>query len=387
MGTKIKTREAMKAENVMMTKTKARMKTRSKFLTLTQDVMHLICEYLEPHDILQLVRTTSIFNAYERSLILHNDMVGNEKRALLWACSKGDIDFARKCLELGYDPNYTTSGTGHQLRSILKVPAPVFFCRAIMTDHPAVVSLLYQYGGRFSGIDLQTINSKGEQCGNPITPFHLVRSKAMVQTILQLEPNLPVDSTRWTANEPILTWMIVRGASPQTVRLLLEAGAHPSGARPRGPQLEFFTPHLPHAFQSLLEAAVFQLDVEMVRLLLNRGASFKYGALNGHGHTHLHCVLSHYLFQAPETYDKSIQIFEACVNHGLDPNRRFRFCSRYDLSNRSSSETQDVNTLFEEALTSVVESEILLKSLIDAGAGPNTRIFCYRDGREKDALF
>ncbi|GKT94032.1 hypothetical protein Ct61P_11882 [Colletotrichum tofieldiae] len=400
MRRKTKARKAWKAENKTTAKTKANMAAQSKFLTLTQDVMHLICEYLEPHDVLQLMRTNSTFNAYERSLILHHDMVGIEKRALSWACSKGNIDFARKCLELGYDPNFTTSGTSHHLGSTLKIPAPHFppyqghdlsrnnpfavyipfsiLAQAIMADRPAMVSLLHQYGGRFSGIDLHPIN-EDERRSVPITPFHLVRSTAMLETILRLDPDLPVDETRWTVNEPILNWIILRGASSGTVRLLLEAGADPDGARLNSPQPELSTPYFRHTFLWPLEAAVFQLDVEMVRLLLNWGALFKNKTRDGDGHTHLHCALSHYLFQAPETYDRSIQILEACTNHGLDLNRKFRCCSRYGFSNRRS-------TLLHEALSSNVETEIFLKSLIDAGADSNTRIFCYRDGREKDAV-
>ncbi|KAF6814751.1 hypothetical protein CMUS01_12578 [Colletotrichum musicola] len=134
---------------------------RDAFLSMPEDVFHMICDHLDFPDILQLVCTNSHFARFGRSLLLHKDLTTKEPHALCWACGQGDLALAEKCLKMGHDPNQSDASNEDD-RNWLRIykgemehhfwpPENLYItfsvlAQAIMGDRTEMLCLLHRYG-------------------------------------------------------------------------------------------------------------------------------------------------------------------------------------------------------------------------------------------------
>ncbi|KAF6816423.1 hypothetical protein CSOJ01_03046 [Colletotrichum sojae] len=288
---------------------------------MPEDVFHTICEHLDFPDILRLVRTNSHFAAFERGLLLHNDLVRETNRALCWACRRGDLALAEKYLKMGCNPNYYPNACrGEEL----------FWLRIWNGSKQLEIRHLSR---------LYSIQSP---------PKLLVIFSVIAQAIMQDRTDVLSLFQTWTA----------RG-----IRYLLEAGAHPDCMGPYSLAyvLGGMTP---------LETALALMNSATVKALLDWGVSLENarGLNKGLG---LYYVRSKSLFQANSSMETSQGIMSLLIHHDVDIGFKCRSGNLQspDFISNPESDAEDLN-LFQY----VVEhgTSDFLRFLVDAGADPYT---------------
>ncbi|KXH46461.1 hypothetical protein CSAL01_03022 [Colletotrichum salicis] len=278
--------------------------TMASLSTRAEDTMHGICEYLTLHDILQLTLTPKRFaTSFERSLLLHRDLALQGYSAMMSAIINKNVGRVEELLKLSYDASFAWElqtlscpadfdfpidhltlqapsnvairhGTpGFLATERLYRPAcdlhKIFIsysvlAHAILEDQIDIVKLLHKNGADFENLLLQVFTFRGTpvDVDHQISLLHLASSGAMIETLLELAPNIPIDKDRCFKIEPLLLCHIDRGTDIKGLRRLLEAGAHVDGARPTTQRIRFCqcqeddTLHVFLDHQSPLEAAI-----------------------------------------------------------------------------------------------------------------------------------
>ncbi|OHE96285.1 hypothetical protein CORC01_08357 [Colletotrichum orchidophilum] len=387
--------------------------------TLAEDIMHGICEYLTPHEILQLTLVQKRFAmSFERSLLLHRDLALQTYHAMMSAILRKDVNRIESLLELGYDPNFALESSMLPCLADYEYPvdhltlqAPLnvalrkdsvvslilerlyrpecdthkifmsysVLAHAILEDQVDIVKLLHRYGADIEDLSLQVFEYSGKlvDLNHQISVLHLASSGAMIETLLQLAPNIAIDKDKFLHTEPLLLWHVERGTDVHGLRRLLEAGTHVDGARPAKRRIPFCQCQegVLHVFldhETPLEAAVWNLDRDAVELLLEWGASMESPPTHEGELTCLHEVVKLFLLEhKPEHLEVSKQIFRLLLNRGFDVNREYIEWTGYTpYGTRSHQLAENRVTLVLEALIYYVSAE-MFQFLLDAGADPN----------------
>ncbi|EXF73767.1 hypothetical protein CFIO01_07395 [Colletotrichum fioriniae PJ7] len=387
--------------------------------TLAEDIMHGICEYLTFRDILQLTLTQKRFaTSFERSLLLHRDLASHKYNAMICAVVKKEVDRAEELLKLGYEANFACSVSAVACPAdfdfavdnlMLQAPSNVAIRRqgqaalvtkrlyrpacdthkiwinysvlahAILEDQVETVRLLHKYGADLEKPLLQVFAFRGmpvDVC-HQISVLHLASSGAMIETLLELAPNIPIDKDRFLHTEPLLLWHVERGTDVRGLRRLLEAGAHVDGARPATQRIGFCqceqeeTMHVFLDHETPLEAAIWNLDRDAVELLLEHGASTVYRSSDEGEVTGLHEAMRIFLMEhKPEDLEVSLQIFRLLVDHGFDVNREYTEWAGWtpEGTRLRGPTTTKVNLLVDSLI--YYTSTEMFQLLLDAGADP-----------------
>ncbi|KAI3531391.1 hypothetical protein CABS03_11487 [Colletotrichum abscissum] len=386
--------------------------------TLAEDIMHGICEYLTPRDIFQLTLTQKRFaTSFERSLLLHRDLASQTYTAMLAAIIRNEVDRVEELLQLGYEAKFACS------RSLLACPADFDFpvnnlmlqapsnvairrqglaalvierlyrpacdthkiwinysvlAHAILEDQVETVRLLHKYGADLEKPLLQVFAFRGmpADVDHHISVLHLASSSAMIETLLELAPNIPIDKDRFMRTEPLLLWHVERGTDVRGLRRLLEAGAHVDGARPATQRIGFCqceqedTLHVFLDHKSPLEAAIWNLDRDAVELLLEHGASTVYPPNDTGEATCLHEAIRIFLLEhKPEDLEVSLQIFRLLLDHGFDVNHEYIEWAGWTPEGTRLQPTGTRINLVVDSLIYYASTE-MFQLLLDAGADP-----------------
>ncbi|KAK1546163.1 hypothetical protein CPAR01_00130 [Colletotrichum paranaense] len=386
--------------------------------TLAEDIMHSICEYLTPRDIFQLTLTQKRFaTSFERSLLLHRDLASQTYTAMLAAIVRNEVDRVEELLKLGYEAKFACS------RSVLACPADFDFpvnnlmlqapsnvairrqglaalvierlyrpvcdthkiwinysvlAHAILEDQVETVKLLHKHGADLEKPLLQVFAFRGMpvDVDHQISVLHLASSSAMIETLLELAPNIPIDKDRFMHTEPLLLWHVERGTDVRGLRRLLEAGAHVDGARPATQRIGFCqceqedTMHVFLDHKSPLEAAIWNLDRDAVELLLEHGASTVYPPNDTGEATCLHEAIRIFLLEhKPEDLEVSLQIFRLLLDHGFDVNHEYIEWAGWTPEGTRLQPTGTRINLVVDSLIYYASTE-MLQLLLDAGADP-----------------
>ncbi|KAL2879102.1 hypothetical protein SGCOL_005522 [Colletotrichum sp. CLE4] len=386
---------------------------------LAEDIMHGICEYLDLHEILQLTLTQKRFaTSFERSLLLHRDLALQGYGAMMSAIINKNVGKVEELLKLGYDANFAQETQALACPAdfpfpvnnlTLQAPSNVTVRRetsaflaierlyrpacdshkifisysvlahAVLEDQIDIVKLLHKRGANLENPLLQVFTFRGTpvDVDHQISLLHLASSGAMIETLLELAPNIPIDKDRCLQTEPLLLWHVDRGTDIKGLRRLLEAGAHVDGARPATQRLRFCqcredgTLHLFLDHQSPLEAAIWNLDRDAVELSLERGASMVYPPNDEGEVTCLHEVIKLFLMDHnPDDLEVSQEIFRLLLDRGFDVNREYTESTGWtEEGTRCHVPTADKVNLLMEGLINPVSAE-MFQFLLDAGADP-----------------
>ncbi|KAK1710898.1 hypothetical protein CaCOL14_010717 [Colletotrichum acutatum] len=387
--------------------------------TLAEDIMHGICEYLTFRDIFQLTLTQKRFaTSFERSLLLHRDLASQTYNAMLAAIVRNEVDRVEELLKLGYEAKFASSMSAVACPAdfdfpvdnlMLQAPSNVAIRRqgqaalvterlyrpacdthkiwmnysvlahAILEDQVETVKLLHKYGADLEKPLLQVFAFRGMPVNvdHQISVLHLASSGAMIETLLELAPNIPIDKDRFLNTEPLLLWHVERGTDIRGLRRLLKSGAHVDGARPATQRIGFCqceqedTIHVFLDHKSPLEAAIWNLDRDAVELLLEHGASTVYPP-NDEGEVNcLHEAVRIFLMEhKPEDLEVSLQIFRLLVDHGFDVNREYTEWAGWTPEGTRLCEPTGIRiNLLVDSLIYYVSTE-MFQLLLGAGADP-----------------
>ncbi|KAL0932257.1 uncharacterized protein CTRU02_213210 [Colletotrichum truncatum] len=388
--------------------------------TLAEDIIHSICEYLSRHDIFQLTLVAKRFAfSFERSPLLHYDLASKEYQAMIWFLLQKDFARVESLLKFGYDPNHAVktdinlmdktidhisllapSNVAVRGNSVVSLVLTRLYCpacdthnvyinysvlaHAIMSNQVDMVKLLSKYGADIGSFSVRAFDHTGTllSVDHSLSALHLATSGQMIETVLQLSPDIFIDKKKLTDTEPLLLWHVERGTDVHALRLLLEAGAHVDGARPARHRIPFCQCDnvLDHIFidhQTPLEAAIWNLDRDAVRLLLDSGASFEYQFDGGVETTCLNEVIKLFLFENHQNdFEVSNDIFRMCAAKGLDVNRQhIEWCGYNPHGTRHNPLIRnEVNLVFEALVYNV--SAKMFEAVLEVGGDPSLPFPC-----------